>query len=211
MSATATAPAESGAAESRRRILDVAARLFRERGYAGVSLRAIAAAAGMQAGSLYYHFGSKEDLVVEVLDEGIRRVHARVAAAVEALPADAGGERLLRTAISAHLESLLEASDYSSANVRVFGQAPEAVRRRSLPVRQAYDGYWDALLRRARERGALRADADPHTARLLVIGALNAALEWFEPARGGAGELAARYADLLWRGLRPEAASGGGA
>lgn len=209
MHASTAIPGESGAAESRRRILDVAARLFRERGYAGVSLRAIAAAAGMQAGSLYYHFGSKEDLVVEVLDEGIRRVHARVAAAVEALPADAGGEVLLRTAVTAHLQSLLEASDYSSANVRIFGQAPEAVRQRSLAVRQAYDGYWDRLLRRAQAAGALRADADLRTARLLAIGALNAALEWFEPARGGVEDLAAGYADLLWRGLAPAAGPAG--
>ena len=194
---------EGGGAETRRRILDVAARLFRERGYAGVSLRAIAAEAGMQAGSLYYHFDSKEDLVVEVLDQGIRAVHRAVAEAVERLPGDVTGERLLRTAIEAHLASLLRLSDYSSANVRVFGQAPESVRRRCLAVRQAYDAFWDELLRQAQARGALRAGADLRTARLLTIGALNASLEWFQPERGGVERLAASYADLIWRGLEP--------
>ncbi|SMF72333.1 transcriptional regulator, TetR family [Tistlia consotensis] len=202
---TEATKAESGAAESRRRILDVAARLFREQGYAGVSLRAIAAEAGMQAGSLYYHFDSKEDLVVEILDEGIRTVHQGVAEAVGRLPTGAGGEALLRTAILAHLRSLLRLSDYSSANVRIFGQIPEAVRQRSLPVRQAYDRYWDELLAEARGRGLLRADADLRTTRLLLIGALNASLEWFEPARGGVERLAGHYADLIWRGLAPAA------
>ena len=42
---------------SRARILDAAAALFREHGYAAVSLRAIAAEAGMRSGSIYYHFG----------------------------------------------------------------------------------------------------------------------------------------------------------
>lgn len=197
--------AESGGAETRRRILDVAARLFREQGYAGVSLRAIAAEAGLQAGSLYYHFGSKEDLVVEILDQGIRAVHQGVAEAVDRLPADADGRVLLRAAIQGHLESLLRLSDYTSANVRIFGQAPESVRARSLAVRQAYDAYWDELLAGARARGALRADADPRAVRLLLIGALNASLEWFEPARGGVERLAERYADIVWRGLAPQA------
>ena len=190
--------------DSRRRILDVAARLFRERGYAGVSLRAIAAEAGMQADSLYHHFDSKEQLVVEVLDEGIRAVHQAVAGAVAALPPEVGGERLLRTAVEAHLAALLRLGDYSSANVRIFGQAPESVRRRSLPVRRAYDAFWDALLEDARRRGALRADTDPRWTRLLLIGALNASLEWFEPARGGVEALAGHYAELLWRGLAPQ-------
>jgi AcrR family transcriptional regulator len=198
------ARAESGAAETRRRILDVAARLFRQQGYAGVSLRAIAAEAGLQAGSLYYHFGSKEDLVVEILDEGIRAVHQGVAEAVGRLPQEADGERLLRAAILGHLSSLLRLSDYTSANVRIFGQAPESVRARSLAVRQAYDAYWEALLAEAQARGALRADADPRSVRLLLIGALNASLEWFEPARGSVERLAERYADILWRGLAPE-------
>src|SRR5271154_5122899 len=50
---------------TRRLILEAAAALFREKGYAEVSLREIAQAAGMKTGSLYYHFESKESLVEE--------------------------------------------------------------------------------------------------------------------------------------------------
>lgn len=74
--------------DTRRRILDVAARQFREQGYAAVSLRGIAAAAGLRAASLYNHFASKEDLVVAVLDDGIAAVLHAVDAAVADLPAD---------------------------------------------------------------------------------------------------------------------------
>jgi TetR/AcrR family transcriptional repressor of nem operon len=49
-------------AESRRRILDAAARLFRERGVAGVSVADVMAAAGMTHGGFYIHFPSKEAL-----------------------------------------------------------------------------------------------------------------------------------------------------
>lgn len=191
-------------ADPRRRILDVAARLFREEGYSGVSLRAIAREAGMKAGSLYYHFDSKEDLVVEVLNEGIRAVREAVERSVEALGPEADGLTILRTAIHAHLSSLLSLSDYTSANVRIFGQVPEGVKTRSLPARRSYEAFWDELTERARASGSLRGDADLRIARLVVLGALNSSLEWFKPERGSLEQLADGYADLLWRGLRAE-------
>ena len=55
----------SRSAVGRDGVLDIAARLFREQGYGSVSLRKIAEAAGIKAGSIYYHFGSKEALVME--------------------------------------------------------------------------------------------------------------------------------------------------
>ena len=55
--------------------------------YASVSLRAIAAAAGMKAGSVYYHFDSKQAIVIEeILDIGISAVHEEVSRTIENLP-----------------------------------------------------------------------------------------------------------------------------
>ena len=191
-------------AESKRRILDAAAKLFREQGYAAVSLRAIARDSGMKAGSLYYHFESKEDLLVAILDQGILYVHAEVQAAVDALD-DPDGRTLLATAVRAHLSSLLRQSDYTSANVRVFGQAPEIVRERARGTRRAYENLWDSILKRGRETGHFTNDADLDAARLMIIGALNATLDWFDPERGSVDALADRYTDLLWSGLQPRA------
>ena len=47
----------------------MAARLFRERGYEGTTVRDVAAAAGISAGSLFHHFPSKEQMLVEMLRE----------------------------------------------------------------------------------------------------------------------------------------------
>lgn len=188
--------------DARRRILDIAARLFREQGYAAVSLRMIAAEAGMKAGSLYYHFASKEDLVVEILDEGIRTVQAGVDAALAEL--DGSDPRaVLRGAISAHLGSLLRQSDYTSANVRIFGQVPDAVRERSMAARRDYETLWDGLLARLHREvsGGDPARGKLRFARLMILGALNASLEWFDPTRGSVEALAAQYADLVWDGL----------
>src|ERR1700751_5716162 len=67
---------------TRQQILDVAAKLFRARGYTEPSLREIGKQAGMKAGSLYYHFPSKEELATEVLRSACGGVHDAVGLAV---------------------------------------------------------------------------------------------------------------------------------
>jgi AcrR family transcriptional regulator len=51
-------------------IVDIAARLFYERGYPSVSTRALAQAAGIQGGSLYHHFSSKEEILYRIVQYG---------------------------------------------------------------------------------------------------------------------------------------------
>ena len=166
--------------ETKRRILDVAARLFRQQGYAAVSLRAIAKAADMQAGSLYYHFASKEELITQILNQGIDAVHDEVRRTVEAM---AGSDRhvIFKAAIRAHLKSLLRQSDYTSANVRIFGQVPEAVRERCMATRRAYEAFWDRLLMDLHHGASARSKSNRRVARLLILGGLNASLDWFDP------------------------------
>jgi AcrR family transcriptional regulator len=185
-------------------VLNVAARLFRDHGYGSVSLRKIAEAAGIKAGSIYYHFGSRDEIVVEILDAGIRTVHESVRQAIAAMPEEADAESILRAAIGAHLRALLDASDYSSANVRIFGQVPQSVRDANLPTRRAYEGEWDALLSRLQKNGALKAGLDIRRLRLMLIGALNATLEWFDPDRGSADALSQTYADVFLHGILEE-------
>lgn len=53
--------------ENRRRILDVASSLFREKGFDAVSVSEVMKAAGMTHGGFYGHFSSKDDLVAQTL------------------------------------------------------------------------------------------------------------------------------------------------
>ncbi|HEY6595791.1 MAG TPA: TetR family transcriptional regulator [Asanoa sp.] len=67
-SATTSAAAEPATArgeQTRQLILDTAMRLFRERGYAQTTMRAIATEAGVAVGNAYYYFASKEHLIQE--------------------------------------------------------------------------------------------------------------------------------------------------
>ena len=192
-------------AQTRERVLEIAARQFRERGYAGVSLRSIAGEAGIKAGSLYYHFDSKEDLVAAVLDRGIEVVLEAVRVSVEQLPRDVSTGELLGVAIREHLRTFHAYGDFTSANVRIYGQVPDAVRQANLPIRKEYDEFWQRLLQQAVSRGGLRGGLDLDATRRLLIGAMNATLEWFDPHRGNIDDLASQYADSVLHGILAEA------
>src|ERR1700691_6233616 len=154
-------PAPKGADVSRQQISTVAATLFCARGYAGTSLRDIGAAVGMKAGSLYYHFASKEDLAAEVLRIGVRKVHAAVVAAVDGQGPDANARSKLAAAMAAHLETLLDASDYTSAHIRCFPNVPETLRVHLGNDRRAYEKVWRALLDEAAKSDSLPSGMDP--------------------------------------------------
>lgn len=194
-------PQPSRADGTRSEILRAAARLFRDRGYHAATVRDIASAAKMKAGSIYYHFASKDEILAEVLDLGIERIHHAVRDALAALPPQASTIDAIETAIRVHLEVLLLYGDFTSANIRVYGQIPERARRRSHPVRQAYADYWTALLARARREGVVRNDIGVKMLRLLLVGSMNWTVEWYKPGRGPVEEIAGDVSKLFFEGV----------
>lgn len=79
---------DTGTDALRRRILDTARHLLVSDGYAALSMRKIAGAIGYSATSIYLHFAGKDALVHALIDEGMARLHERLAAVVEAHPDD---------------------------------------------------------------------------------------------------------------------------
>ena len=189
---------EEGA--SRRHVLDCAARLFSREGYAAVSLRAIAAESGMKAGSLYYHFESKEVIVIEILNTGVTRVHDAVEQAIAALPRNGPVTQAITAAIGTHLRALHESGDYTSANIRIFGQVPPSIRKAHTATRRAYEALWAELLRRGVDSGELRSDINIASLRAFLLGAMNTSLEWLEPRRGAVARLANDLSTIVLNG-----------
>ena len=194
------APAEIDTA-TRERVLLEAARLFRHRGYAATTLREVADAAGIKAGSIYYHFASKEQILGEVMDKGIQVVAAAVRERVDALPQSATARQRIAAAIEGHLWGLLHHGDFTSANIRIYGQIPTAAKNRHRLVRRAYADYWDRLLDEAMQRGELRADSSTAVVRLFVIGALNWTVEWYNPQKGSFQDFVKQITAIVFDGI----------
>jgi len=189
------------ATDTRERILLEAARLLRHHGYAATTLREIADAAGVKAGSIYYHFESKEEILGEVLDKGITIVANAVRTRIEALPANASWRDRIAAGIEGHLWGMLHYGDFTSANIRVYGQIPTSAKSRHKIVRRAYADYWDRLLASALTSGELRQDTGLAMIRLFVIGALNWTVEWYNPQRGSFQDFARQITAIVFDGI----------
>ena len=200
-------------ADLRRLALDHAARLFRGQGYAAVTMRDIAAACGVKAGSLYYHFTSKEQIVVEVLNTGVDVALSQVRRHMDVLQAGAALPLRLRTAIAAHLHTLLGQDDYIGANIRIFAHVPDRVRTAALTRRRLYEAWWQELLDQGARDGAFLPGTDLHLVRLFLMGAMNWSLEWHHftaPDSGGhdVDAIAGRLAAMVLHGVSALPAAG---
>ena len=177
-------------------ILDAAARLFRHKGYQATSMRDIAAASGMLAGSLYYHFASKEALLVAVYAEGVRRISASVRAA---LAPDRDPWIRLEAACAAHLAALLEDSDYAQVVIRVRPDDVGDVAEALVALRDDYE----RLFMKALDRVPLAPRTDRRSLRLMLLGALNWTQTWYRSGRDSPDVIARRFVRLLRRQLEP--------
>ncbi|MEO5899026.1 MAG: TetR/AcrR family transcriptional regulator [Ilumatobacteraceae bacterium] len=196
-----TVARETKSARTRRRILDAAAEVFSEQGY-GARLSDIAARAEMKAGSLYYHFDSREDLVAEVLRLGIEGSWDQVARGVGRLPSSAPPLARLEAAIRAHTLSIVGRSAYATAQARIVGSLPTELTRAHRKDQRAYGEYWRDLFVSAQAAGEIVGDIDLFVAQMLAFGAMNWTSEWYRQDLGTSPEqLADQAVRMLFHGV----------
>ena len=175
-------------------LLDEAARLFAQQGFHGTSIRDIVRAVDMLPGSLYYHFAAKEDLLAAVYAEGVRRISERVAAAIAARTDP--WQRLEAAAI-AHLEALLDDSNYAQVVIRVRPTDVPSVAQHLIELRDRYERVFTELVQAL----PVRAGTDRRSLRLLLLGALNWSQTWYRPHRDDPRTIARHFVALLRRPL----------
>ncbi len=172
-------------------LLDSAARLFASRGYAATSMREIAVEAGMLPGSVYYHFPSKEELLVAVYSAGVEELVGVVA---EAAQRESDPWSRLEAICRAHLETVLRDSDYAHVLIRVLPDDIPGAAQRLRTLRERYE----TLFRDAVATLPLTPRADRRALRLMLIGALNWAALWFNPqGRDSPRVLARKFVGLI--------------
>lgn len=184
-SVSSSSEERSKSALTRERILNSAAYVLSRKGFAGTRLSDVAAHAELQAPGIYYYFKSREELIEEVMFVGISHIRAHVRGVLEDLGPDTRPIDRIAAAVEAHLRYELSISDYTTAAIRNGGQMPEHLRERHEAERTKYGNEWQALYQAAKDAGELRDDLDLRATRMLVMGALNWASEWWHPQRGG--------------------------
>lgn len=183
----------------------MAAASFRADGLAFTSMADLAKITGVKTSSIYYYFPSKDALIEETFRIGIELVHSKVREAVEGLGPKATHRQRFFAAFTAHLSALLGENDYSSANIKNYSHASIAVRQKNREVRAKYGRFWMSLLKDAQADGAIGKDVNLSMVRMLLVGAMNWATEWYSPQGGTIPEIAECLCCML-DGLAPKLA-----
>jgi len=184
---------------TRERILEAAAKVLSQKGYAGARLSDIAELADLRTPAVYYYFESREALIHEVMAVGQRRVLEHVSGALAELGPDADSLTMLDRAVEAHLEVELRLSDFATAVTRNGGQLPPDLREAFRADGRRYFALWDGILGALAGDDLLNTELNPRVARMLVLGALNWTAEWWDPRHGQLNEVV-ETARLMARG-----------
>lgn len=188
-------PTPTRGMEAKSRIIASAEALFTRQGFDGTSMRDIAAAADMQAASMYYHFSSKDELLWAVWEKGGLEQLRRAQEAIAGL--DDPWERM-EAACVAHVTGLL---DWQRANQVLFvmppWQYPESIRDRVIKLRDEYEQIFISLIAKV----PVRRGTDRHLFRLTLIGALSWPLFWFKAGGDPPELIARRMLDMIRRGV----------
>lgn len=178
----------------RQALLRVCARLFREKGFDGTTIRDISAAAGMHSGSPFYHFASKQAMLRAVMEEGLAEGLRRSEAVLAGRQPPAEKFRRL---VRSHLGTILEdGNDFIPVLLYDWRSLTPANRRRVIALKDRYDALWQRMLDELARAGLIA--GDPQVARLFVLGAINWSAQWYRPrGRLSLDEIAAQAARLL--------------
>jgi len=171
-------------------LLDAAASQFASKGYRATTIREIAAAVGMLPGSVYYHFPSKQALLLSVYEEGVRRISARLD---ESVKGETDPWQCLRKATEVHLDSILDQSDYASVMNRIAPDQVPEIRSELTRLRQDYEARFVTLI----DDIPLHADVDRRLLRLMLLGAMNWTHVWFRQDGTSIDDIAHAFTDFL--------------
>jgi len=185
--------------DRRTELLAAAIRLFSDRGYEATSVREIADALAIQAGSLYAHIETKEDLLWQILTESADRFFAAIQPIVDSKLLTL--ERI-RLAIAAHVKVITDSTAAAAVYLREWRHLSEPRKSEFAGRRDAYERIFRDLIRDAIHEGTF-GDFDEKFATLMVLSSVNWIYQWYRPdGPMTPDEIARRITDLLFHGLK---------
>jgi AcrR family transcriptional regulator len=179
-------------------LLNVAVRLFNERGYDGTSMEDLSRKLGITKSAIYYHVPSKEELLRLAVN---RALDGLFGVAEQTKEQSDRAMTQLEQLVRGSVELLVRELPFVTLLLRVRGNTK--VERAALTRRRDFDRLVTDLVTKARDEGDLRADIDPATTSRLLFGMVNSLIEWYRPREVGDGvDIADTIVAVAFDGLR---------
>ena len=185
--------------ERHRQILEIAARIIREKGFEAASMNEITAACGLTKGGLYHHIRSKEHLLLEIMHYGMDLFEEEVLAKVLAI---ADPVERLKECMARNIRLV---ADHRSKEVTIIlhehatltGEALVQINAR----KKRYVRFVESSIAEAIRDGRFR-PVDPKVAAFSFLGTILWLYKWYRPDGEISKErLAEQMTDLFFRGL----------
>ncbi len=174
------------------RIREAAVELFAERGFHGTGIRDLAVRAGLSSATLYHYMGTKEDLLVSIMEQSLQRLLAT------ARPVAGEGPPLDRVVGLVQVHVLTHATWRRETRVVDDEMRALSPARRTgiVGLRDEYEGLWQHAIEAGRQAEVFRVD-DARVARLALLEMCSGVARWYQPGGPiGLDELATRYAAM---------------
>ena len=187
------------------RIRQAAIALFRERGYHGTSVRDLARAVDMETASLYYHYPSKHDILVDLFNCTMADL---IAGVEKAIGNETGAEQRLRAAVRFHVNFHVARQDEAFISHSELRALDEASLERVVTQRDQYEKVLRALLTAGVKEGCFEI-ADVGVTATAILMMCSGVSDWFRRrGRLSGSSVAGHYADLVLRMVTRPAPSG---
>lgn len=200
-------PNTSHPLDTRSRILASASQIFAQQGYAGATLDAIAADAGLTKGAVYWHFASKSDLFLALMEEWVQ---ARLPEIPEQVDKAFGSENP-EAGLAEFLQTQLRHGQDNPNWVKLYlefvtqSREPEVQKMLSCSAYKTVQETAKGLVRQVQERGQFAADIDPLVLATFFDALLDGLmLAWLvDPQRVDLEACTPHLARIIWRGIQP--------
>ncbi|HSG43869.1 MAG TPA: TetR/AcrR family transcriptional regulator [Anaerolineales bacterium] len=183
---------------TRQDILEAAALVFRQKGFHGASMNDIADAVNLQKASLYHHVSSKQEILLELLDQALELLLTRISKITESNePAD----QKLRLMIREYLQILVENIDLAAVLLFEHRSLERRQHARHVPNRDKFESLWKDTLAEGVHTKTFDCD-DPGLTTRALLGIMNWTITWYDPKGDKSIEqVADDYSKLLLNGL----------
>src|SRR5690606_31808333 len=159
----------------RNALVSAAAQLFREQGYDRTTVRELAAAVGLQSGSLFHHFRNKEEILLAVMANGIQSV---IDEGLTLLDGHDDAAQRLTGLFRLHMNSLIHGVGGNAMHAIIFEwrSLSDEGKSRVRALGDAYESLWHRAIGDAVNAGLIQ--GDPVLIRKYVLGGMNHMVRW---------------------------------
>ena len=183
---------------TREEILEVAAQIFRQKGFHASSMQEIADAVNLRKASLYHHISSKQEILLDLLDMAMDYLIERTQAIFEqATPP----QDRLSEAIRRYLQALTDYPDLANVLLLEYRSLEPDLQERHQPRRDQFERLWRVLIQEGMDVGQFQPGDASITAKVL-LGSMHWAITWYkDDGPLTIQQIANTYSDVFLKGL----------